>query len=111
MPSTSDLRAYADSAVHAGKEFAGSVLDGARGNVTGLRTSAEKLVNVDAVRTELGHHVAQLRDYGDSMTDRIEELIVMLKDDPRLGKVLETVDSVSNVVIDAIRDHLPSRPA
>lgn len=133
MPITSDLRAYADSAVHQGKQtfstaqaqfsgvtgqagefvnkFAGPVLGSARDNIAGLRSSTEKLVNIDALRTALEPYVAQLRGYGDSVTVRVEERVATLRTDPRVGRLFETADSVSNTVIGAVRDRLPRRSA
>lgn len=128
MPIPSDLRAYADSALQQGKQtftaaqarvsgataqggevvnkFAGSVLDGARGNVSDLRATTEKLVNIDAVHAALEPHVAQLRGYGHSVTERLDELVAKLKDDPRFGKMFETADSVSSQVVELVQDRV-----
>jgi hypothetical protein len=129
MPITNDLRAYADSAVQQGKQTftaaqarvsgvtgqAGQLVnkfaDGARGNVSELRSSTEKLVNIDARHATVDPHVAHLRSYGHTVTDRVGGLVVKLKNDPRVGKVFETADSVSTVVVERVRGHLPRRPA
>jgi hypothetical protein len=128
VPNTNDLRAYADSAVQQGKQtlstaqaqfsgvtgqasglvnkVAGSVRDGARGNVADLRSSTEKLVNVDALRATLEPYAAQLRGYGTSVTDRVEELLTRLRSDPRFGKLFETADSVSKTVVGQVQERV-----
>ena len=124
MPITNDLRAYADSAVSQGKqtlstaqaqlngvteqasEFVNKFAGSARGNVSEIADRAEKLVNVDALRTALEPYLAQLRSYGDSVTGRVDELVATLKKDPRFSKLFETADSVSNVVLELVQERV-----
>src|SRR5579875_1700901 len=106
MSVVSDIRAYADSAVSTAVNQSKQTLSTAQaqfGGVTNqagefvgdLREKAEKLVNVDALRTAIEPYVAQLRSYGDSVTDRVDEIVAQLKKDPRIGKFVETADSLS----------------
>lgn len=113
MPITDDLRAYADSAVSQGKqtvssarENAAQIADRANEAVADLRSSAEKMINVDALRTALEPYLAQLRSYGDSVTDRVDELVATLKKDPRVGKLVDTADSVSAVVVELVQERV-----
>jgi len=117
MSITSDLRAYADTAVstavNQGKQtitIAQTQLNGVTGQanefVGDLREQAEKLVNVDALRTAIEPYLAQLRSYGDSVTDRVDELVETLKKDPRFGKVVETADSFSAVVLELVQERV-----
>jgi hypothetical protein len=121
MSIASDLRAYADTAVNtavsqgkqtisvAQAQFSG-VTDPALGfanEVVGdLREQAEKLVNVDALRTALEPYVAQLKSYGDSVTDRVDELVETLKKDPRFGKFVEQADSFSAVLLELVQERV-----
>jgi hypothetical protein len=135
MPITNDLRAYADSAVSQGKQtlssaqaqlsgvtdqasefvnkFAGTArgnvsefADRANGAVNDLRSSTEKLINVDALRTAIEPYLASLRSYGDSVAGRVDGLVATLKKDPRFGKVVESADSLSNVVVELVQDRV-----
>jgi hypothetical protein len=117
MSIASDLRAYADSAVNTavsqGKQTIstaqaqlGGVTDQAGEFVGDIRGQAEKLINVDALRTALEPYLAQLRSYGDSVTDRVDELVETLKKDPRFGKFVDTADSFSAVVLDLVQERV-----
>jgi hypothetical protein len=117
MSVTSDIRAYADSAINTavstGKQTLsaaqaqfGGVTNSANEIVGDLRNSAEKVVNVDAVRTAIEPYLAQLRGYGDEVGDRIEEIVATLKNDPRFGKLVETADSLSSVVLEIIQERV-----
>jgi hypothetical protein len=113
MPITNDLRAYADSAVNQGKQTLSSaqaqlsgVTEQAGEFVNDLRSSAEKLINVDALRTAIEPYLASLRSYGDSVAGRADELVATLKKDPRFGKVVESADSLSNVVVELVQDRV-----
>jgi ABC-type transporter Mla subunit MlaD len=113
MSIPSDLRAYADSAVNQGKQTlstASAQLSGvseqASELVNDLRASAEKLINVDAVRTAVEPYLDQLRTYGDSVGERVEEIVSSLKKDPRFGKLVETADSVSAVVVELVQERV-----
>jgi hypothetical protein len=117
MSVTSDIRAYADSAINtavktgkqtltAAQEQFGGVTISANEFVGDLRNSAEKVVNVDAVRTAIEPYLTQLRGYGDEVGDRVEEIVATLKKDPRFGKLVETADSLSSVVLEIIQERV-----
>ena len=124
MSITSDLRAYADKA--AGKaqaqlndvtgqanEYVGKYRDNvsdiakkAADAVTDLRQSAEKAINFDAIRTAIEPYVAQVKGYGSSVTDRADALLAELKKDPRVGKFVETAESVSKDVVETVQQRV-----
>jgi hypothetical protein len=124
MSITNDLRAYADSAVDRGRQtlssaqsqlggvnrqagdFVGKVTDTATEAVTDLRESAEKIVNVDALRTAIEPYLSSLRSYGDSVSERVDELVATLRKDPRFAKLFDTADSVSDVVLELVQERV-----
>lgn len=117
MSVTSDIRAYADSAINTAVSTGKQTLSAAQAQLGGvttsanefvgdLRSSAEKVVNVDAVRTAIEPYLTQLRSYGDEVGDRIEEIVATLKKDPRFGKLVDTADSLSSVVLEIIQERV-----
>src|SRR4051794_9775482 len=56
-------------------EFAGK----ATGAVTELRASAEKAINVDAIKTAVEPYLAHVKDYRGTVTDRAETLLAGVK--------------------------------
>jgi len=120
MSVTSDIRAYADSAITtavktgkqtltAAQEQLGGVTLSANEFVGDLRSSAEKVVNVDAVRTAIEPYLTQLRGYGDEVGDRIDEIVATLKKDPRFGKLVETADSLSSSLASTVLEIIQER--
>ncbi len=143
MSITSDIRNYADTAVNQGKQSlalaqaqlndvtgaageyvarytstardnASSIADKANEAVTDLRTSAEKAINLDAIKTAIEPYLAQAKEYGTSVTDRAEVLISNLRSDKRVAKVLDTagvvVGQVQELVVKPVQS-LTGRPA
>lgn len=119
MSIASDLRAYADTAVNTAVSQGKQTISVAQAQLSGvtdpafdfanefvgdLREQAEKLVNVDALRTAIEPYLAQLKSYGDSVTDRVDELVETLKKDPRFGKFVEQADSFSAVVVELVQE-------
>ncbi len=139
MSITSDIRGYADNAIEQAieqgrqvlgqaqsqfndvtgqaNEFVGKLSGSARENVTqlstragGLRTQAEKAINLDAVKSAVEPYLAHARDYRHSVTDRAEALISTAKKDPRVAKAFETAESVTGLVVETVQDRIV-RPA
>jgi hypothetical protein len=124
MSITSDIRSYADTAVNQGKQVLGQAqaqLNGVTGqanefygktkdNVTDiatkatsavndLRASAEKAVNLDAIKTAVEPYITQVKGYTHSVTDKAEALFSGVKSDPRVAKLVDT----ARPVVDAAR--------
>lgn len=143
MSIASDIRSYADTAVNQGKQSlasaqaqlndvtgaageyvarytstarvnASSIADKANEAVTDLRTTAEKAINLDAIKTAIEPYLAQAKEYGTSVTDRAEVLISNLRSDKRVAKVLDTagvvVGQVQERVVKPVQS-LTGRPA
>jgi uncharacterized protein YjbJ (UPF0337 family) len=131
MSIASDIRSYADTAVHQGKQ----VLDSAQSqlnDVTGqanqfygktkdnvtdiagkateavndLRASAEKAVNLDAVKTAVEPYLAQVKEYTSSVTDRAEVLIAGVKNDKRVAKLVDAAGSVTGVLVETVHERV-----
>jgi hypothetical protein len=131
MSIASDIRTYADNAVSQGKH----VLDQAqaqlndvtgqanqfygktRGNVTeiatkagsavnDLRASAEKAINLDAIKTAVEPYLAQVKDYRLTVTDRAESLLSGVKGDKRVAKLVDTAGSVTGVVVETVQERV-----
>lgn len=109
MSIASDLRAYADSAVDQGKhtlsnaqaslnDIAGKANDA----VSDLRASAERAINIDALRAAIEPYLAQVKGYGTTVTDRADTLLGDLKSDPRFAKVV----GVSGVVMETVQERV-----
>ena len=144
MSIASDIRSYADTAVNQGKQSlataqaqlndvtgagrrvrrplhqhrpratSSSIADKANEAVTDLRTTAEKAINLDAIKTAIEPYLAQAKEYGTSVTDRAEVLISNLRSDKRVAKVLDTagvvVGQVQERVVKPVQT-LTGRPA
>ncbi|WP_375492966.1 hypothetical protein [uncultured Jatrophihabitans sp.] len=113
MSITSDIRSYADNAVSQGKHVLdqaqsslNDVTGRARDNVTDLRASAEKVVNLDAVTTAIEPYVAQLRQYSTAVTDRVEHAVDGLRSDKRIGGLIDSAESLSNTVVETFNQRV-----
>jgi hypothetical protein len=120
MSIASDLRSYADTAVNQGKQVLDSTISTASAqltDVTGqanefygktkesvveiagkassavqdLRSSAEKAVNLNAIKTAVEPYVAQVKGYTHQVTDRAEALLAGAKIDTQLATLVGTV--------------------
>lgn len=110
MSIASDLRTYADTAVAESRKVLDSTLSNAQAQfnqvagsandivgkaseaVNDLRSSAEKAVNVDALKSAVEPYLDQARTYGESVQDRAEALFTDLRKDPRFAKALEVLE-------------------
>lgn len=119
MSITSDLRGYADTAVTQGRQFVeqavgqaqaqfteltGSVGGFAKDNVNGLRTQAEKAVNLDALKAAVEPYLDQAKGYSAQVSERAEELFNRAKSDPRVARVLDTAESLTSVVLETVQE-------
>lgn len=102
MSITSDVRSYADTAASQGKQ----VFDQAQAQLTDLRTSAEKSINVDAIKSAIEPYLAQVKDYQASVYERAENLISGVKTDPRVSKLVDTAGTVSGVVVETVQERV-----
>jgi hypothetical protein len=120
MSIASDLRSYADNAVTQGKQVLDSTFTTAQAqlnDVTGqanefygktrenvaelagkatsvvndLRTSAEKAVNLDAIKTAVEPYIIQVKGYVTPVTERVESLVAGVKSDKRVATLVDTV--------------------
>ena len=135
MSITSDIRNYADSAVNQGKqvldqaqtqltgvtgqanEFVGKLTDQAKTNyrefsskataaASDLRAQAEKALNLDAIKSAVEPYLAQAKDYSASVTDRAANLFDTVKSDKRVAGVVNTVESVSDAVVETVTERV-----
>jgi len=135
MSITKDLRSYADSAVSQGKHVLDSTITTAQSqlnDVTGqanefvgkakdnvssltekaatvasdLRASAEKAVNLDAIKSAVEPYLAQVKGYTASATDRAEALFSSVKSDKRVAKLVDAAGSVSGVVVETVQERV-----
>ncbi len=127
MSIASDIRTYADTAVNQGKQ----VLDQAQAqlnDVTGqanefygktkenvsdiatkattavndLRASAEKAVNLDAIKTAVEPYITQVKGYTHTVTDKAEALFEGVKSDKRVAKLVDA----AGVVVETVQDRV-----
>jgi len=123
MSIASDIRTYADTAVNQGKqvldqaqaqlndvtgqatEFYGKTKDNvteiatkATSAVNDLRASAEKAVNVDAIKTAVEPYIAQVKGYTHTVTDKAEALFEGVKSDKRVAKLVDAAGVVVETV-------------
>lgn len=116
MKITNDIRTYADSAVNQGKhaldnaqaqlndvtgqanEFVGKARENVTGiatkanqAVTDLRASAEKAINLEAIKTAVEPYLVQAKEYQAQVTDRAEVLFSGIKNDKRVAALVEQV--------------------
>jgi uncharacterized phage infection (PIP) family protein YhgE len=116
MSIASEIRSYADNAVTQGKH----VLDQAQAQlndvtgqanelygktrenvsqfatkaghaVTDLRASAEKAINLEAIKTAVEPYLTQVKDYRATVTEHAENLVSSVKKDKRVVKLVDTV--------------------
>jgi hypothetical protein len=131
MSITSDIRSYADTAVNQGKqslataqaqlndvtgvandyvgkarENVSDIADKATGAVNDLRLTAEKAINLDAIKSAIEPYLAQAKGYGTAVTDRAEDLFNGLKSDKRVAKVVDAAGNVTTVVITQVQDRV-----
>jgi hypothetical protein len=113
MSITSDLRTYADTAVAQsrtvvaqGRQVLDQSLTGATGTVNELRSTAEKAINLDALKTAVEPYLAQAREYGTAVTDRADGVLANLRSDQRVAKVLDSATAVSGVVLEQVNDRI-----
>jgi len=113
MSIASDIRAYADTAVDRGKhtlstaqaslnDIAGKANDA----VNDLRASAERAINIDAIRTAVEPYLAQAKGYGTTVSDRADALFGDIKGDPRFAKLVGTANTVSGVVVETVQERV-----
>jgi hypothetical protein len=125
MSITSDIRAYADNALEQGKTQLTQVIDQAQASFTvvtedvtsrvsgigakasatvdDLRTQAEKVLNIDAVKAAVEPYLAQAREYRAAVTDRANGLVGTVTADPRVSKVVDTAESFSRPVVETVQ--------
>jgi hypothetical protein len=131
MSIANDIRSYADTAVSQGKqvldqaqaqindvtgqanEFYGKTRENvseiatkASAAVNDLRASAEKAINLDAIKTAVEPYLAQAKDYRITVTDRAETLLSGVKKDKRVAKLVETAGSVTGVVVETVQERV-----
>jgi hypothetical protein len=131
MSITSDIRSYADTAVNQGKQslataqaqlndvtgVANDYVGKARENVSDiaekateavndLRVTAEKAINLDAIKSAIEPYLVQAKGYGTAVTDRAEGLFNGIKGDKRVAKVVDAAGNVTTVVITQVQDRL-----
>ena len=131
MSIASDIRTYADTAVNQGKQVLDTTITTAQAqlnDVTGqanqlygktkenvseiatkatsavndLRASAEKAVNLDAIKTAVEPYVAQAKGYTHTVTDRAEALLAGVKSDERVAKLVDA----AGVVVATVQDRV-----
>jgi hypothetical protein len=120
MSITSDLRSYADNAVATAqaqlndvtgtagelygktKENVTEIANKATGAVADLRASAEKAINLDAFKTAVEPYLAQVKDYTATVTDRAEVVLAGLKNDKRVGKLVDA----AGVVVETVQERV-----
>jgi uncharacterized protein with LGFP repeats len=112
MSITSDLRSYADNAAATvqaqlndvsgqatelygkTKENVSEIASKATDAVNDLRASAEKAINLDAIKTAVEPYIAQVKDYTSTVTDRAETLFAGVKNDKRVAKLVDAAKPV-----------------
>jgi len=135
MSIANDIRSYADTAVSQGKHVLDQAREQAQAqlnDVTGqatelygktrenvtelagkathrvndLRASAEKAINLDAIKTAVEPYLAQAKDYGSQVTDRAESVLNGVKGDKRVAKLVESASSVTTVVVGTVQERV-----
>ena len=131
MSIATDIRSYADTAVSQGKQVldqaqaqlndvtgqAGELYGKTRVNVSGiaskagtavtdLRVSAEKAINIDAIKTAVEPYLAQAKDYRSTVTERAETLLANVKSDTRVARLVDTAGSVTGVVVETVQERV-----
>lgn len=123
MSIATDIRSYADNAVTQGKHVldqaqaqlndvtgqANELYGKTRENVTeiankattavhDLRVSAEKAINIEAIKTAVDPYLTQVKDYRSTVTDRAETLFETVKHDKRVVKLVDAAEQVVETV-------------
>ena len=131
MSITNEIRDYADSAFEQGKhvfdqaqaqlsdvteqanEFVGKLTDTAKGNaasittaVSDLLTQAEKAFGFEAIMSALEPYLAQAKGYTQGVADRANGVFVTVKSDKRVAKIVDSAESISGVVVEAVQDRV-----
>ena len=131
MSITNEIRDYADSALEQGKhvfdqaqaqlsdvteqanEFVGKLTDTAKGNaasittaVSDLLTQVEKAFGFEAIMSALEPYLAQAKGYTQGVTDRANGVFVTVKSDKRVAKIVDSAESISGVVVEAVQDRV-----
>ena len=131
MSITSDIRSYADTAVNQGKqslataqaqlndvtgvandyvgkarENVSDIADKATGAVNDFRATAEKAINLEAIKSAIEPYLAQAKGYGTAVTDRAEGLFSGIKSDKRVAKVVDAAGNVTTVVFTQVQDRV-----
>lgn len=135
MSITNDIRSYADTAVSQGKqvleqaqaqlndvtgqandyvgkfsanatENASNIADKAVEAVNDLRASAERVVNLDAIKSAVEPYLAQVKGYTTTVTDRAESLVAGVTHDKRVAKLVDTAGSVTGVVVETVQQRV-----
>ena len=105
MSITSDLRAYADTALEQGKQVGAK----ASHTVADLRAQAEKAINVDAIRAitaAVEPYLAQAKEYRTAVTDRANGLVGTVTHDKRVAKLVDTAESLSGTVVGTVQQRV-----
>jgi nitrate/nitrite-specific signal transduction histidine kinase len=74
--------------------------------VSDLRISAEKAVNLDAIKTAVEPYVAQVKEYSTSVTDRAESLFSGVRNDKRVVRIVDVAGSVTGVVVETVQERV-----
>ena len=135
MSLTSDLRSYADTALDQGKQVLGQAqtqLDGvsgqanaivgkwtstalgnvseltekANGTVTELVETAEKAINLDAIKAVVEPYLTQALGYATGVTDRAGQILTTVKSDKRVAQFVDTAESVSGLVVATVQERV-----
>jgi len=128
MSIASDIRSYADKAVTTAQaqlndvtgqanDIVGKVSTTAKENATvltdkvssaanDLRASAEKAVNLDAIKAAVEPYIAQAKGYRATATDRAEAFVAGLKNDKRVGKLVDAAGSAAGVVVETVQERV-----
>jgi hypothetical protein len=135
MSIASDIRSYADTAVTQSKQVLDQALDQAQtqindvtgqanaiygktrenvtelatkatGAVNDLRATAEKAINLDALKTAVEPYIVQVKEYRSSVTDRAETVVAGLRSDKRVGKLVDAAGSVTVVVVETVQERV-----
>src|SRR3954471_14782459 len=102
MSITSDIRAYADTALEQGKQVGAK----ASHTVADLRAQAEKAINIDAIKAAVEPYLAQAKEYRTAVTDRANGLVDSVTSDKRVAKLVDTAESLSGTVVGAVQDRV-----
>jgi ABC-type transporter Mla subunit MlaD len=123
MSIANDIRTYADNAVNQGKhvfdqaqaqlndvtgqanEFYGKtrenvteIANKATTAVHDLRVSAEKAINIEAIKTAVEPYIVQAKEYRSTVADRAETLFETVKHDKRVVKLVDAAEQVVETV-------------